>query len=153
VYSDLGIVEFDGGLPPGAVAAQLPSASQALTQDTLLELWGYGGDGNGTDGIKRFGFNTVSGFDTYGQVDVFDNPDSITVTACQGDSGGPGFFTSTGDQAIVAVTHGGANCVDFSDHVEVSKHLGWIRVSWRSAPDSIPGRLSLSGVERSSPAG
>jgi hypothetical protein len=95
---------------------------------TLLALWGYGGDGHGNDGRKLFGFNTVSGFEGPGQVDVLDVPGSIlSVTACQGDSGGPGFFTSTGSTAIVAVTHGGADCVRFSNHLQVRNHLSWIK--------------------------
>ena len=68
VYSDIGIVEFDSGLPPGAVAAKLPEANRTLQVGTLLALWGYGGDGHGNDGRKLFGFNTVSGFEGPGQV-------------------------------------------------------------------------------------
>lgn len=147
VFSDVGIVEFAGGLPPGAVAAQLPTASRGVQPGTLLELWGYGGNGHGTDGSKLFGFNTVNSFGEGGQVVLRDDPEAITPfvsTACQGDSGGPAFFTSTGNTAILALTTGGADCASISTHVDVSKHLSWIRaqLAIRSVLDlSSPLRL------------
>jgi len=139
---DLGVIELS---PDALVPSTLPLATRVPDVGAVVQLAGFGEDGLGVLGHRRFVAEEVTAVD----------PDSIVVDgqgrsgACRGDSGGPLMVRDRdGGVAIAGVLRGGnVTCAGVDRYVRVDVARDWIS-SVATLQPSRPGCGALKPVGR-----
>lgn len=139
---DLALIQFAGGLPPGAQVALLPSTG--FSSESLLAL-GYGrlrgvDNAEGDEGVGRLRAVSLSLLKSEMTSKQFRVDQTSGQGVCSGDSGGPALMDQSGKTVIVGVAsavysengvdenvEGFDHCRQRSLYNRVDAHLDWIR--------------------------
>ncbi len=138
---DLAMIQFEGGLPNGAIVAEIPSLSPLITAESLrLQALGYGR----TNGAPREDATDFAGAGILRTVEIIVpslDPRKNTFTVdqrkgqgvCFGDSGGPGFIrqSQTENPLLIGVASGVSGsqadpCSETSLYMNILFYRDWI---------------------------
>jgi hypothetical protein len=134
--SDISLIKFAGGLPPGYAPATVLTDTSLIQNGATSTLAGYGiDDGKATSGdtggagVLRYVTVTILNA-AYSQSEVlFDQTEG--KGACHGDSGGPAYMMVNGQPLLYGVTSRGVNdpnndCSVSAAYTSIPYYASWI---------------------------
>jgi secreted trypsin-like serine protease len=124
---DIGVAQFDGGLPTGFKPLDILPDDTALATGTDVVLAGFGvTNGNSQEGAGILRYTTVKIQDgAYGKTEI--ETDETKNGSCNGDSGGPGLINVSGKWYIWGTTsRGDSACAKDGVYTKVTAYRDWI---------------------------
>jgi secreted trypsin-like serine protease len=135
--NDIGIAQFEGGLPAGFKPLPILSDESALQDGGEVILAGFGvTNGSTQSGAGSLRYTNVKIANAaYGKTEV--QTDESKNGSCNGDSGGPGLVLMDGQYYVWGATsRGDARCTKVGVYTKVASHLAWInnkKSQWTAA--------------------